>query len=286
MFRLLIKLLIILINLISYFFEKVLNIDLKGYLTSELRHSYKTIKIKNHQIKFFIPSHIIKWRVNTFFEKEPETLNWIQNFIKNKKIIFWDIGSNIGLYSLYAAKINKNIKVTAFEPSFLNLNTLGRNIYINNLQKRISIFQLPIGININKFEKMSETSIYEGGALSSFGSQKDFEGKKIIDVNAYSILGTSLDDIIEKKILEIPDYIKIDVDGIEHLILLGFKKNLKNKKIKSILIEVNENYRKQYKNITKILKKNNFVLKQKEQSKISKMNPDNKNTFNYIYYRK
>ena len=34
----------------------------------------------------------------------------------------------------------------------------------------------------------------------------------------------------------IPDYIKIDVDGIEHLILKG-KETLKNKKIKSILMK-------------------------------------------------
>ena len=174
----------------------------------------------------------------------------------------------------------------AFEPSFLNLNTLGRNIYINKLQNKISIFQLPLGHISNKFEKMLETSTYEGGALSSFGLQKDSQGKKINNINSYSILGTSLDDVVNKKILKIPDYIKIDVDGIEHLILLGFKKNLKNKKIKSILIEVNENYKEQFMNITKILKKSGFVLKQKEQSKISGINPDNKNTFNYIYYRK
>ncbi len=285
MFRKFIKFIIFIIDIISFLFEKLFKINFKGFLISELRHDYKIVKTKNYNIKFFVPSHLIKWRVDTFFDKEPETLNWIQNFKKNKKIIFWDIGSNIGLYSIYAAKVRNNTRVIAFEPSFLNLNTLGRNIYINKLQNKISIFQLPLGLISNKFEKMLETSIYEGGALSSFGLQKDFKGKKINSINSYSILGTSLDDAVKKKILKIPDYIKIDVDGIEHLILLGFKKNLKNKKIKSILIEVNENYNEQFRNITKILKNSGFVLKQKEQSKISEINPDNKNTFNYIYFR-
>ena len=42
----------------------------------------------------------------------------------------------------------------------------------------------------------------------------------------------------ENEILEIPDYIKIDVDGIEHLILSGANKFLKNEKIKGICVGV------------------------------------------------
>ena len=39
-----------------------------------------------------------------------------------------------------------------------------------------------------------------------------------------------------------PSLIKIDVDGIEHLILRGAKKTLRNETCKSISIEVNENF--------------------------------------------
>ena len=67
----------------------------------------------------------------------------------------------------------------------------------------------------------------------------NLEDEDIIEENMkYTLFGTTMNYFIENSILDIPDYIKIDVDGIEHLILLGFKKNLKNKKIKSILIEV------------------------------------------------
>ena len=38
-----------------------------------------------------------------FYKKEPETLQWISEFSNNEKTIFWDIGSNIGLYSIYNA---------------------------------------------------------------------------------------------------------------------------------------------------------------------------------------
>ena len=52
-----------------------------------------------------------------------------------------------------------------------------------------------------------------------------------------------MDAMIEERCLEIPDYIKIDVDGLEHLILEGGDKLFENKKVKSVLIEVNENFK-------------------------------------------
>ena len=53
-------------------------------------------------LNFYI-NYYTSLRVNTFYSKEPETLKWIDNFNEDKNIIFWDIGANIGLYSIYAA---------------------------------------------------------------------------------------------------------------------------------------------------------------------------------------
>ena len=68
-----------------------------------------------------------------------------------------------------------------------------------------------------------------------------------VSKNKYKIYGTSIDYLIENNILEIQNYIKIDVDGIEHLILKGGQSILENKKIKSISVELNENFKEQYK---------------------------------------
>ena len=46
-----------------------------------------------------------------------------------------------------------------------------------------------------------------------------------------------------------PDYLKIDVDGIDHLVLKGGSKTLT--KCKSILIEINLKFEKQYNLIKK-----------------------------------
>ena len=74
----------------------------------------------------------------------------------------------------------------------------------------------------------------------------------------YQILGTTINNLIDNKILEIPDYIKIDVDGIEHLILEGGSKYLKNNKLKSLSVEINENFRDQYEKVLKIMRENEF----------------------------
>ena len=42
--------------------------------------------------------------------------------------------------------------------------------------------------------------------------------KKFEPEMKYSVIGTTINYLVESKILQIPDYIKIDVDGIEHLI--------------------------------------------------------------------
>ena len=84
------------------------------------KETFKTIQIGNKNIDFYIPNQNIIWRVKTLFSKEPETIDFINKFSNKKKIIFWDIGSNIGLYSIYAAVIHKNIEVISFEPSINN----------------------------------------------------------------------------------------------------------------------------------------------------------------------
>ena len=85
--------------------------------------------------------------VRTILDKEPDTIEWIDNFSidNNDNFIFWDIGANIGLYSLYCASVHRNkSKIYAFEPSTSNLRVLSRNITDNNFQKDISINQLPL----------------------------------------------------------------------------------------------------------------------------------------------
>ncbi len=286
------------IKITSYIIFKILNfidevfkfITKKSVLVwfKEFIHdtSYKNIIINNKEIKFFTPNLLTEYRVMSFYSKEPETLEWIDKFKNKKNSIFWDIGSNIGLFSIYNTLKNKNFTTISFEPSTSNLRVLSRNIFINKFENKIKIFPIPLSKKKNSFLMMNEGNFMEGGALNSFGESFNFEGKKFKSNMKYQTIGTSINYLLENKILEIPDYIKIDVDGNEHLILEGADKFLSNKKIKSLSIEINENFSKQYKTVIKIMKKNNFKILNKNhaQKNIDKKSKFYK-SFNYIFIR-
>ena len=214
----------------------------------------KKVSYKDINLKFHIPNKLNIFRVNTFATKEPETLNWIDNFHKDS--ILWDIGSNIGLYTCYAAKKNCN-KVIAFEPSFFNLELLSKNIHINNLSEKVVIVPLAL-TNKQEIQNFNMSSTELGGAISTFGSNLSYDGKTFEPKFYYQTLGCTLNNIKQYYNLNLPDYIKIDVDGLEHLILEQSTKILTN--TKSILVEVNTDFEEQFEYVNNFMKKNNFSL--------------------------
>ena len=133
---------------------------------------------------------------------------------------------------------------------------------------------------------MNEGAFIEGGALNTFGEKFNFEGKKFEPEMKYSVIGTTINYLVESKILQIPDYIKIDVDGIEHLILEGGDKVLDNTKIKSLSIEINENFSDQYTKVLKSMNEYGFKMTRKTNSIENVTNDtDFEKTFNYIFIR-
>ena len=249
--------------------------------------AYKSINILDKEIKFFVPNQLLNWRVETFFTKEPETLEWIDNFEKKENLVFWDIGANVGLYSIYNSLKNPKSTTIAFEPSSSNLRVLTRNISINNLEKNIKVVSMPLTNKKNIFQEMKEGQFIEGGAMNSFGENFDFEGKEFQTNMKYNLLGTTMNYFIENSILEIPDYIKIDVDGIEHLILKGGDKFLNNQKVKSLLIEINENFKEQYEQVLDLMEKNKFRILHKKFNKDFQLEGSKFNkTFNYVFIKK
>ena len=283
-----------LIYLILYFIDKFIGIfakkfkfllHLKEYIESK---QYVQKKILDKKIIFFTPNKATELRVKRIFTKEPGTIEWINNFKTNEEnIIFWDIGSNIGLFSIYAAIRHSKIKVFSFEPSTSNLRVLTRNISINNLQEQIIINQFPLTNKINEYLNFKESRFQEGSASNVFGENFDFEGNKFFSKNEYTIYGTNINYLLKNNILSLPDYIKIDVDGIEHLILEGGNDYLSEKKIKSISVEINKNFKEQLEKVNKILEKCNFIF---SSSNYSPDNPNRNikytNTENLIFKKK
>lgn len=209
------------------------------------------------KMKFSAPNSLCHWRAETFSTKEPETLEWIDSIRKDS--VFWDIGANIGLYSIYAAKW-KNCQVWAFDPSVFNLELLARNIYLNDLTDRICILPFALSDSLGA-NKLRLTTTEWGGALSTFGKNFGWDGKSIQQVFEFRTLGLSMEDAVQRLAIPRPDYIKMDVDGLEHLILKGGQSVLLN--VREILIEVNDDFHEQAEQCRTLLNQAGMILKEK-----------------------
>jgi FkbM family methyltransferase len=177
-------------------------------------------------IRFFCPAPLPEWRARTLLVKEPETLQWIDGFKSGD--VFWDIGANVGVYSLYAGR--RDVTVCAFEPSAPNYYLLNRNIEINRLDSRVEAYCIAFndrtGIAVLY---MANTEL--GGALSSFGEDIDWQGRRFQAAMKQAMIGYSIDEFIERFQVRFPNHMKIDVDGIEPQIIAGARKTISDSRL-------------------------------------------------------
>jgi len=242
----------------------------------------QVVKIEHNgcTLKFAAPNPLCNWRVRTFSTKEPETLEWIDSFPKNT--VLWDIGANIGLYSIYAAK-KMNCQVWAFEPSVFNLELLVRNIFTNGLADQICIVPLALSDQLGS-NQMRLTTIEWGGALSTFGQQFGWDGKVIQPIFEFKTIGLSMENAVQSLAIPVPDYIKMDVDGLEHFLLKGGQSILKV--IKGILIEVNDDFNEQAVQCRRLLSEAGLILKEKRHSDLIANSKEGfQNGYNQIWIR-
>tara|TARA_A100001011_G_C14283555_1_gene832606 strand:+ start:985 stop:1872 length:888 start_codon:yes stop_codon:yes gene_type:complete len=221
----------------SNFWQEILNKSIYEFKSNKIRISKNPSKF----IQFYTPSKIAGYRSKTFFSKEPETIDWL-NRCGDEKKYFFDIGSNMGIYSIYYAK-KFNAQVFSFEPSYKNLEILTKNIMLNSLQNNIKIISNPLSDDF-KFSSFIQNDFSAGEAKASFLTNtqdketyfKNFKDKT--NEVSYNTLGLSIDNLLDLKLIPKPDLIKIDVDGNELQIIEGLKKTLSNLSGISMLIEV------------------------------------------------
>jgi FkbM family methyltransferase len=167
-----------------------------------------------------------KWRVETFWDKEPETIAWIDSFQAGETLL--DVGANIGLYSLYAG--SRGCTVRSVEPHPGNYGSLCNNVR-NNKHCMVKPLRAAVGMS-SEFGTFRCES-YEAGS-SDGGLIK--RGR-----NEFPIGITSIDSLT--KDFGPFDHIKIDVDGEEDLVILGMCVSLREGLFKSCLIEVDDRNR-------------------------------------------
>ena len=183
---------------------------------------------------------------------------FVKKFFGKKKIIFFDIGANLGGY-IDVVKKNTNIKEAyIFEPSKECYDYLNQNY---NLEK----FNI---INKALSNKKQSKKFYESEVLSqsSLHKTKNKFNSNLENLNTYKMDCTTLDKFyFESKKKFTIDLLKIDAEGEDLKILHGSKYLLKKKLIKLIKIELLNSFSKNKKksNINEImffLQKHNYNL--------------------------
>lgn len=159
-------------------------------------------------------------------------LDLMQKLIRPGDTVF-DVGANVGEWSLYALELNRSIQLYAFEP----LPSI-----FTNLQQNLSHYPNAQTVNLalsnqsgrTNFCYYDETFAFSG--LSSFYEREvlkaDHQPPKIIEVEQDTLTHFCLSYNIDKI-----DFLKIDAEGAEWIILQGAADLIKQNKITSIQFE-------------------------------------------------
>jgi FkbM family methyltransferase len=172
-------------------------------------------------------------RADTYATKEPETLEWLRENLRDGDV-FYDVGANIGLYSLYAAKLRPACRVFAFEPESHNFGSLCGNLLLNQVENATPCF-----FPLSSHETFAPFYVYDlrpGGALHSLGRPSFLrDGPPLLKTGAIAV---TIDVLVSRYGLPVPNLLKLDVDGNEEQILDGAAAVLASGSLRSILVEV------------------------------------------------
>jgi len=140
---------------------------------------------------------------------------------------FFDIGANIGYYSLTANAYNKSISIFCFEPMTGIYKYLKMNMQDNHVQNAVLE---NVGLS-NQEGKVKFYSIKRDN-FSEFEDQLSGEGTINLEllpernIQEIEINTITLDDYVKRNSIEFIDLIKMDTEASEHLVLDGSKKVL------------------------------------------------------------
>jgi FkbM family methyltransferase len=195
-------------------------------------------RVRTRGVTFTLPcdNPVTHFRWRSYDSKEPDTLDWIDGAFDSVEVLF-DVGANIGLYSLYAALRHPRLRVIAFEPEYANLHLLRDNILANELGRRIEPYALALG----ERSGLSRLHLYDltpGAAMHSEAVEARLRTDSGHPVQwSEGICVMRLDDFCAERGLT-PHAIKIDVDGAERRVLEGACATLAAAELRTVLIEL------------------------------------------------
>lgn len=178
--------------------------------------------------------------------KEPWTVKWIEKYVQEGDV-FYDIGANVGAFSLIAAKHCKGkLTIVAFEPGYASFAHLCDNIILNDCREVILPVPLPLWskTSLVKFKYRSVQAGESRHGISEISETMN-NGSKTVQsqsLNKYTqtVCAVKLDELIKSYGLPLPTHVKLDVDQSELHVLKGASTVLEYKGLRTLLVEMDQ----------------------------------------------
>lgn len=203
---------------------------LQGSFTEQLLAETVAVDTPRGPLSFVVLGKTSAGRAATLLTKQPATIAWIDSFAPDS--VFWDLGANVGVYTLYAA-LRTDMRVVAIEPVAVNYFLLAANCEANELDARVDA--LLLGVGKQRGIGRIEASQFKPAKSFSFAGKRDqpYRSKQ-------AALILPIDELVDGYGLPCPNYIKIDTPGMSEAILEGGVKTLRRAEVLEIHMELNE----------------------------------------------
>ncbi|SUS07992.1 conserved hypothetical protein [uncultured Defluviicoccus sp.] len=155
----------------------------------------------------------------------------LERYATRERAVFWDIGANIGLYSIAMAKLLKDGggKVIAFEPEPRSALRLKQNLALNQID---NVFLEPVALGAE--DGMASLSVNEAAHAGSHSLVAHAEPSN----QTVAITVTTGSTLVREHSISQPTFSKIDVEGFEARVIEGMIDEIKNPHFEAILCEV------------------------------------------------
>jgi FkbM family methyltransferase len=182
-----------------------------------------------------------RWRVKAC-AKEPWTVEWLLSDLRRGEILY-DIGANVGAFSLIAAR-HVGASVVAFEPGYANFARLCENIQLNDCAQ--SIVPLPVAL-AERAELVGFTYRTVESGQSRHRLHDERWSVDVSDPEKYvqPVATMPLDGVVASYGLPQPHHLKIDVDGAELRVLRGARGVLRHPQLRTVLVEASASLREE-----------------------------------------
>lgn len=139
-----------------------------------------------------------------------------------------DIGANIGVFSMKAARAAKNVRVVSYEPFPESFKSLSENVRLNGLENNVAAINKAVAGTRGELELFFRPHDLGGVSLHQYGDKSQLSSMRVPAI--------TLEDVFRDNKIEVCDYMKMDCEGAEEQILMTAPRAVLDR-IRSITLE-------------------------------------------------